>query len=358
MSSTLAHIPLNKIRQNKVALRDVDKASEAFIGLVDSIRNEGVLNPINVRPFTDPETNEELYSIVDGLHRYTASLECGRDTIPAQVLTHDASRDLILQLIANVQKVETKPVEYSRQLTRILSSDPLLTAAQLAVQLGKSTTWLGERLGLTKLEDSVGKKVDGGQINLSNAYLLAKLPPEVQGEFVDMAVAMTPQEFGPKVLARKKELDKARREGREATGTEFVPVAHFQKMSAVKEEIATNKIGPQIVKAMKLDKADSKTAAAELGFNAGIQWALHLDPLSVEAAKAEHEKHVAATKAKKDAAAQERLKKQKAQKDLEAARLDVQVKAGEAGQDVAAALKKFDEEHGLVDGKPAPKASA
>lgn len=353
--SKLEYIPLNKIRQNSVALRDVDKASESFIGLVDSIRNEGVLNPINVRSFKDPDSGEDLFSIVDGLHRYTASLEAGKDSIPAQILTHDASKDLMLQLIANVHKVETKPVEYSRQLTRILAADPLLTIPQLATTLGKSGTWLGERLGLTKLVKAVEDKVDGGLINLSNAYLLAKLPQEVQGEFVDMAMQMTPQEFGPKVLARKKELDKAKREGRDPNAAAFNPMPHLQKLSSIKEEVASSKIGPQLVKVMKLDKVDSKTEAAEKGFLAGLNWVLHMDPLSIEVAKAEHDKHVSAVKAKKDAAAAERLKKQQERKDIESARLKIHSDTLAAGGDVTAALKAFDDKHGLVDGKkPAP----
>lgn len=348
MPSTLAHIPLSKIRQHSVALRAVDRKSEAYIGLVDSIRDNGVLNPINVRAFTDPETKEELFSIIDGLHRYTASLDSGKDSIPSQILSMDDANVLMAQLIANVHKVETKPVEYSRQLTRILGNDPLLTIPALATKLGKSPTWLSERLGLTTLVDGIHEKVDGGLINLSNAYLLAKLPPEVQPEFVDMAMSMTPQEFGPKVLARKKELDKARREGRDPNASAFNPMPFLQKLTAIKEEIVAGKVGSQLVKAIK---ADSKTEAAERGFQLGLNWVLHMDPMSVETQKTEHDAHQAQTKAKKDAAAAERIKKQKDRKDLESARLDIQQKALTSGTDVAVALKAFDDKHGLVDGK-------
>lgn len=57
-TGTLAEIKLSEIRESPVALRKVDRTSEEYLGLVDSIRKSGVLNAILVREFKDEESEE------------------------------------------------------------------------------------------------------------------------------------------------------------------------------------------------------------------------------------------------------------------------------------------------------------
>jgi ParB family chromosome partitioning protein len=101
-----------------------------------------------------------------------------------------------------VHKIETKPVEYSKAILKIIEGNPLLSREELATSLAKTSSWLSERLGLLKLTEEIGKLVDSGEIKLSNAYALAKLPPEEQSDFVDRALTMPPQQFTPTVNAR------------------------------------------------------------------------------------------------------------------------------------------------------------
>ncbi len=273
----LKTILLASIRENPSALREVNRQSADYLGLVDSIKSRGVLNAILVREIQG-DNGEQLYGLVDGLHRYSGSLDAGLKEIPAQVMNMDDASTMEVQLIGNIHKIETKPVEYSKQLQKIMSMNPTLTTPQLAGKLNRSTTWLNERLGLTKLVPDIAKLVDGGSINLSNAFLLAKLPPDEQPNFADRAMSMTPQEFTPTVQARKKEIDTAKRQGREAKPAEFVPVPVLQKLVVFKEELDAPKVGPVIV------KEENLTTALE-GWNAAIKWALHLDVASVAAAR-------------------------------------------------------------------------
>lgn len=298
----LAEISLNDIRENPVALRAVDTQSEAYLGLVDSVRANGVLSPIVVRECTDETTGQTFYGLIDGLHRFSASKDAGKDTIPVNIVSAPDAKVLELQIIGNLQKIETKPVEYSKQLQRILAGDPLLSIVQLAGRLNKSTAWLGERLGLLKLSDKVSALVDEGKVNLSNAYALAKLPAEEQENFLTSAQTMTPAEFAPTVFARKKELDKARREGKDAGPQEFVAVPHLQKVSAISAEISAPKVGPYIVAKLNLQTAED-------GFIAGLRWASHMDPDSVDAAKRKDEQRKAETKKKNEEARAERAQK-------------------------------------------------
>ncbi len=251
--SSLQHIPLSAIRENPSALRGVNRQEPSFVELVDSVRSRGVMNPIVVRKI-EGEDGAVLYGLVDGLQRYTASLEAGIATVPAQVLDLDDAAAMEAQLIGNVHRVETKPVEYSRQLQKILAMSPLMTMTQLANKLNKSAQWLNERLGLTKLSPAISKLVDDGKIKLTNAYMLAKLPDEEQANFTDRAMSMTPQEFTPVVLARKKELDTAKRQGRNANPAEFIPVAHLQRLGDLKTRRLRRRLNASVSSFRKLPR--------------------------------------------------------------------------------------------------------
>jgi ParB/RepB/Spo0J family partition protein len=302
MKTSLLEIALSDIRENPVALRNVNRTSETYLGLVDSIRNKGVLNAIVVREVSDPETGKKLYGLIDGLHRFTASGDAGRKTIPAQVIEASDAEVLEAQIIANVQKVETKPVEYSRQLVRVLTQNPLLTLAELAGRLSKSPTWLTERLGLTKLSDDIAKLVDGNEMNLANAYALAKLPPEEQTNFVDRALTMTPQEFIGTASARVKEIRDAKRQGRDAAPAGFVAVPHVRKIGELKSEFEAPVVGPILIR--ELHVKDPAQA-----FNLGVAWALHMDAASQEESKKKDEARKAELKAQKEKRDKEREQK-------------------------------------------------
>jgi ParB family transcriptional regulator, chromosome partitioning protein len=102
MATKLAHIPISKIRENPVALRSVNRTTEEYTGLVDSIRRSGVLNPVLVREVQDPDTKDIVYGLIDGLHRFTASQDAGQDTIPAQITSMEDAAVLEAQILANV----------------------------------------------------------------------------------------------------------------------------------------------------------------------------------------------------------------------------------------------------------------
>ena len=345
--SSLQEVPVASIRENPVALRQVNRNTEGYMELVDSIRTEGVLNPIVVRPMKDPETDEEFFGLIDGLHRFTASQDAGRETIPAHVKSMADAQVLVAQIIGNIHRIETRPVEYSKQLQKILAQDPLLTAAQLAKQLGKSTTWISDRLGLLKIDDNISKLVDEGKINLSNAFVLAKLPKEEQVAFVDRAMTMTPQEFSATVMERKKQLDKARREGRVASSGEFVAPVHMRKLKEVRTEFEKSEIGPSLIK----EHGATSTSDA---FALGVAWVLHQDPTSVTVAKQKDEDRKREQQEKRDKAKSVKSKQKAEEAAIKAARLALESELLESSADegaVKAELKKFDDANNLVDGK-------
>ena len=75
--SEMLVVPLLLIRENPVALRGVDKTLEKYLGLVDSIKEQGVIKPIALQKKTDEETGEQYYILIDGLQRFSAAGDAG-----------------------------------------------------------------------------------------------------------------------------------------------------------------------------------------------------------------------------------------------------------------------------------------
>jgi len=270
-------IAIKDIRENPVALRTVNIESEEYLGLCDSIKSVGVMNPINVRVI-EKEIDGKIisyYELVDGLHRYTAAKDAGLIELPALVVDFDDSRTLEAQIMANLHKIETKPVEFTRQLQRVFAGNPTLTLAEMSSRIGKSPTWVSARLNLLKLDKNIAKLVDDGKIKVSNACQLAKLPPEEQLNYIDQAISMSSDEFVPIVQARAKDLREAAKQGRKAASAEFVPLPRLQKMTDLKNELERPVIGPALCKKQGIKDGPS-------GFALGGRRAINHDAASVE----------------------------------------------------------------------------
>lgn len=315
-------LPIAVIRENPVALRAVNRESEQYQGLVASVREKGFMGAITVCP-AKPSGNETeadvrgKFEILDGLHRFTAAKDAGLEEIPCQI--EDMSKDQALewQLMANLHKVDTKPIEFTQQLQRMLANNPTMVISELAAKIGVSTAWIHARLNLLKLHDKVQPLVDDNKIPLSNAFALAKLPVEEQEAFVERAMTQSTAEFTPQVNSRKKELNEARKEGRKAKDEEFTPAATLQKKGDIEIE-RENKY--PVLKAL-VNESGAKSAMD--GVRIAIDWILHLDPKSVAEQKAKWEER----KQKAAEAAEKRKAEREANKAKEAADVKAEMEA-------------------------------
>ena len=311
------NIAIAQVRPNDVALRQVNRESETFLGIVESVRSRGIINPISVRERTEDEGEEQItyYELVDGLHRYTAAMEAGLEEVPVHVVNLKDDEVLEAQIIANIHKQETRPIEYTNQLKRILSRNPLMTASELAVKLGKSVQWIQQRLSLSNINNAeIQSLIDEGKIVLANAYALAKLPEDEHANFISNAMTDPPSEFIPLAQARGKEIKEANRQGKDKKPATFEPQAHAQKVKVVKEEFENSQVGPDLI-----SKAGASTA--QEGWNLAVSWFLHLDADSVAAQKEKwdaKQKSLAETKVER-AAKRKAVKAEKAKKKAEEA---------------------------------------
>ncbi len=111
----MSKMNLADISVSPAALRQCQTDSEDYIQLRDSVGQVGVLHPLLVREKTvqlDDGSADTYYELVDGLQRYTACQELGIEEVDVKIGTFDDIEALQAQIITNVHRVETKPVEY------------------------------------------------------------------------------------------------------------------------------------------------------------------------------------------------------------------------------------------------------
>lgn len=222
------------------------------------------------------------------------------------------------QIIANIHKIETKPVEYTAHLKRILEINPTMTMLELADMVKQSITWLNNRFNLLKLIPAIKEKVDGGAINVTNAYQLAKLPADEQINFVDSAVSMPPGEFAGVVNARVKEIRAARAKGGEAKPPEFEAAPHLRTFKDIRDRREQGNVEEILTVA-------NATTAVE-GAKAVLDWVCQMDPKSVAIAKQKWEDR----KRQQKEAAEKRAAEKEAKKQQTAAQVGSEVQEAAA----------------------------
>jgi len=302
----LKYIPLDEIRVNPIKLRPVDVESASYRELVNTVPTMGILNPILVQkqtatvtddegtPIIDDAGNsitEEFYEVVEGGHRFAAAKACGLETIPCQISDKmDETTMMTAQVIGNLVRVETKPVEYKNQLLRIMAKNKTWTEADMANALGVSVDFIRKRLSLGKIEnEEILKLIDQGKVCLSNAFNLAKLPVDKQAEMLDSAMTEDAGVFAGEVKKLVKEINDAKRQGREVSDEFPGAIPRGRKVKELEAELEA----PATV----LKDVEGLTEPTEI-VSAVLRWCLHLDSESVAIAKDKHDAKVAERKEK------------------------------------------------------------
>ena len=140
--------------------------------LAASIRENGVLQPILVRPHGGG------FQLVAGERRLAAAQRAGLLKIPATVRAIPDNRLLELALIENIQREQLNPIEEAQAFQR-LAGELTMTQEELATRLGKERSTVANALRLLKLPKAVKELVAAGQLSPGHAraLLAADLPP-------------------------------------------------------------------------------------------------------------------------------------------------------------------------------------
>lgn len=151
---------------------------QSLTELADSIRQHGVLQPVGVRPI--PGTDR--YEIVFGERRYRASLIAGRENIPA--LIYDTLSDYEAEELAiteNLQRKDIAPTEEAEAFRSLIESGRYDTHS-LAVQVGKSETYIRTRMKLATLIPEIASLLDNEDITVSVASEICRYGEDIQRE--------------------------------------------------------------------------------------------------------------------------------------------------------------------------------
>lgn len=155
----------------------------ALAELADSIKAQGVMQPILARPVGDGR-----YEIIAGERRWRAARLAGLATVPALVRDVADRNALALALIENIQREDLNPLEEAAGLKRLLEEFGM-THADAAEALGRSRTAITNALRLLELAPPVQELLREGKLDMGHARALLTLPPLRQIELAREAVA-------------------------------------------------------------------------------------------------------------------------------------------------------------------------
>lgn len=165
----LAHLPVDAIHANPRQPRRRFEP-EATTGLASSIKQQGLLQPVVVRPRTAGG-----YELIAGERRWRAAREAGLETLPALVRDADDRDTLLLALVENVAREQLSPVEEARAYASLVDEFEL-SLGEVADKVGRSKPAVSNRLRLLELPEEVLWMVARGELTEGHARAVLALP--------------------------------------------------------------------------------------------------------------------------------------------------------------------------------------
>jgi ParB family chromosome partitioning protein len=165
----LAELPVDAIHPNpRQPRRKFD--SDAGAGLADSVRTQGIVQPVLVRPRVAGG-----YELIAGERRWRAARDAKLKMIPAVVREADDRESLLLGLVENIAREDLSPVEEARAFAVVLDEFGL-SLGELAEQVGKSKPAVSNRVRLLELPEDVLKMLERGQLTEGHARAVLAVP--------------------------------------------------------------------------------------------------------------------------------------------------------------------------------------
>ncbi len=171
----LKDLPVDLIQRGKYQpRRDIDP--ESLQELADSIRAQGIMQPIVVRP-----VGERKYEIIAGERRWRAAQLAGLDHVPAVVRDVSDEAAIAMALIENIQREDLNPIEEAIALQR-LQQEFQLTQQEVADAVGKSRSTVTNLLRLMSLQSDVRLLLERGDLEMGHARALLGIEGTAQSQ--------------------------------------------------------------------------------------------------------------------------------------------------------------------------------
>ena len=178
--SSLLGDSTKKVETNKVLIKDIERNKfqprknfnrESLEDLTNSIREQGVIQPILVRP---SKVSEGKYEIVAGERRWIASQNAGLHEVPVVILNIDDVKSLEFAIVENVQRQDLNSIEEARGYQRLIDEFNY-NQDKLSKFIGKSRSYIANSLRLLSLPSEVLSMVETGDITAGHARSLIGL---------------------------------------------------------------------------------------------------------------------------------------------------------------------------------------
>ncbi|HEV7138227.1 MAG TPA: ParB/RepB/Spo0J family partition protein [Steroidobacteraceae bacterium] len=184
----LARLPLDVLQRGRYQPR-IDMRPETLEELAASIRAQGVVQPIVVRPVAAAAAGEsQRYEIIAGERRWRAAQIAGLTHIPAVIRRIPDEAAIAVALIENIQRESLNPLEEARALERLITEFEL-THAQAAEAVGRSRAAVSNLLRLLELAPEVGALLERRELEMGHARALLALAGRRQQAEVALIVA-------------------------------------------------------------------------------------------------------------------------------------------------------------------------
>jgi ParB family chromosome partitioning protein len=183
----LASLPLDLLQRGKYQPR-VDMRQESLEELAASIKAQGIVQPIVVRPVGEATGAAQRYEIIAGERRWRAAQIAGLATVPAVIRRVPDEAAIAMALIENIQRENLNPLEEARALERLISEFGI-THQQAADAVGRSRAAVSNLLRLLELPDEITAFVERRELEMGHARALLGLPQRRQQIEVGTLVA-------------------------------------------------------------------------------------------------------------------------------------------------------------------------
>ena len=169
-----------KIETNKLAIKDITRNTfqprknfnkESLEELTNSIKEQGIIQPIVVRP---DKSDEKKYEIIAGERRWLASQNAGLNEVPVVILDVDDVKSLEFAIVENVQRQDLNPIEEARGYQKLID-DFNYNQEKLSKFIGKSRSYIANSLRLLGLPSEVLNMVELGDLTAGHARSLIGL---------------------------------------------------------------------------------------------------------------------------------------------------------------------------------------
>lgn len=174
-SGELQTLGLNELQAGKYQPRR-DMSQTALEELATSIRQQGIIQPIVVRPLS-----QGGYEILAGERRWRAARMAGLSNVPCLIKAVSDKEAMTIGLIENIQREDLNVIEESRALSRLIEEFGF-THLSVAEAVGKSRSAVSNLLRLTQLNEEVKQLVEHGSLEMGHARALLAITGEQQTE--------------------------------------------------------------------------------------------------------------------------------------------------------------------------------